>query len=336
MTLLVLVLAWLVRQRHEHLPEWSLERHWLERCRGWLVARLDDGVLPELLVLAVCLVPVLPVLLLQWLLQGVWYNGPLFLFDTACMVLLMAAHARRERSQDGYGQHMAQGEWQSAFEHALQDEQLGTETGRLPDSVPDMQREVIAQRFSRGLQHAFSPLFWFVLTGPWLVLFYFLLQALRERAHGERDESEHWQRIDMVCSAWLFLLEWVPVRIMAVLCALMGDFEAVIKPLRQHIWSFQASTRDVIADCAQAALGRFMPEVAASTAIPGERDSVASDVVASDVVESDSEAGLMPLMPVDELAMRTQAEMQLSRQQSLMERILVAWVVLIALIVLFG
>jgi AmpE protein len=197
---LILAQAWGSGNRVQH-DEWfdSL----VTRVRGWT---LPGEVGLALLVLVPAVVAQLALNLLEPILFGLPWIG------LAAFLLLYSMgrrdfHALLER----YRQQCENEDFEGAYLTTLSE--LGwTTTGDDPVSPPEVHRLVQRGFFYEGYQRWFAVLFYFVLLGPAGALAYRLLQLSRHSFEPELVEK---------C---LFVVDWVPARVLAAAFALTGDF----------------------------------------------------------------------------------------------------------------
>ena len=138
-----------------------------------------------------------------------------------------------------------------------------------------------------GLQRWFSVLFYFVLLGPAAALAYRLLQLCRDSFEPE------------LAGRWLFLLDWIPARLLAATFALTGDFIGSREQLLSGLQDTAADAGKLLYTVAAAALG-------SEVASPSEEDAVFGPV----------------------------AEAQNRELDALLSRSAVCWIVAMALVVL--
>jgi AmpE protein len=166
--------------------------------------------------------------------------------------------------------------------------------------------EPLAQAvFSAGLRRWFGVLFWFVLLGPAGALLYRLLHLLAFTPTDENGAAAARAGVALRASV---ILEWVPSRLIAVALALVSNFDAVLKTWRDRV-------RIV-------GKGHFCldPEFLDAIARASVDADVEADVAAGD---GDAQTAHTPLVALDDAMV-------------LMRRVLIAWLTVIALIVLAG
>lgn len=236
MNFLALVIALVIRLLRE--GESALDRdtlwwRWLAWCRA-------RGLGP---VLELVLVVGLPVLLVAW---GLALLAPLLfglLWLAAAVVLLLYSFGRGDfrASLRRYRDLCAAGNAEGAWLQARQS--LGLSPALEAESFPELQRQVQARLCHEGCQRWFSVVFWFVLLGPAAAVFYRLLQ---------------WYSRDVAATPaarLVYLLDWIPVRLLALAFALAGDFLRSRAPLGDGILDPGADHQAWLGEVAVAASG---------------------------------------------------------------------------------
>ena len=197
---LILLQAWGSGNRVQH-DEWFTRL--AKRAEGWA---LPGAVRLGLLLLLPAILAQLALDLVEPILFGLPWIG------LAAFLLLYSMgrrdfHALLER----YRQQCENEDFEGAYLTTLSE--LGwASSGENPGSPPEVHRLVQRSFFYEGYQRWFAVLFYFVLLGPAGALAYRLLQLCRHTFEPELVEK---------C---LFIVDWVPARILAAAFALTGDF----------------------------------------------------------------------------------------------------------------
>jgi len=209
MNFLALLIALTLRQL------WGAES-WLHRdgwWREWRQRVLGLGLLPWVqLVLSIGL-PLLLALLLLDLLRPLLFG---LLWIVAAALLLLYAfgrgdfHARIARYRDYCERDNREGAWLYLREELHAGDPREVDPGLEPE---ELHQQLQASLYYDGFQRWFAVVFWFVLLGPVAALAYRLLQLCRD-AGGEQGPAV----------SLLFLLDWIPVRLLAATFAVAGDF----------------------------------------------------------------------------------------------------------------
>ncbi|MEM1152573.1 MAG: regulatory signaling modulator protein AmpE [Pseudomonadota bacterium] len=212
MTFLAIIVAVLLLQAwgnadRLHLDGWF--DNWCQRLSAW-------G-LPSLLGLALLiLLPTALALLVLDVLEPILF-GVFWLL--AAIVLLLYAFGRGDlKAKMGqYRSYAYAGDFEAAYLAFGGDKQAASETSEItepsePLKPSDVHSSIHESFLYDGLQRWFSVLFYFALLGPAWALAYRLMQLSRGRFDGDLVER---------C---LFVLDWVPARLLAATFAIAGNF----------------------------------------------------------------------------------------------------------------
>jgi AmpE protein len=209
MNFLALLIALTLRQL------WGAES-WLHRddwWREWRQRVLGLGLLPWVqLVLSVGLPLLLALLLLDLLLPLLF--GLLWIVAAALLLLYAFGrgdfHARIARYRDYCERGNREGAWLYLREELHAGDPREVDPGLEPEAL---HQQLQASLYYDGFQRWFAVVFWFVLLGPVAALAYRLLQLCRDAGDGEGPAV-----------SLLFLLDWIPVRLLVATFAVAGDF----------------------------------------------------------------------------------------------------------------
>lgn len=184
-----------------HRDDWFLRLR--EVVAGWS--------LPPAVELAVVIL--VPAGLVYWLFD--WLEGFLFGLPwlAGAIVVLLYSFGRGDFRQlcNEFGAFARRGDTEAAFLHAQETLDLGLE-GEVAGSADEVNRSLERSLLYEGCQRLFAVLFFFALLGPAGALAYRLLHLCRDSAARELVERA------------LFLLDWVPARLLAVAFTVTGDF----------------------------------------------------------------------------------------------------------------
>lgn len=169
------------------------------------------------------------------------------------------------------------------------------------EPLPFQAEALVAAAFDASLRRMFGVIFWFVLLGPVGAFLYRITQLLAfapDYAHTSPAPQQ------ALAEKFARVLDWAPAHLIALALALAGDFDAVFKAWRDY---HVARSK-----------GYFCLELGFLNAIA--RASVDADVAAGDghVIDLAS-----PLVALDDAI-------------TLIRRVLVVWVAVIALVVIAG
>lgn len=138
------------------------------------------------------------------------------------------------------------------------------------ENSEDLYRELISALPYRIFERRFAAVFWFFILGAPAALAYRLLALHGDMALGETqiDKDSEAETDDVAdtelssqsdCSqkanTALWLLEWVPVRFLALTLGLVGSFAHATAPLKELALCPRTSTADLLSRCVTGALG---------------------------------------------------------------------------------
>ena len=108
----------------------------------------------------------------------------------------------------------------------------------------------------RSFERMFMMYSLYMLAGPEGVMFGYVSYQLRSELGGEADN-----RLATSLEKIVAIIEWVPLRLLAITFSLVGDFSSCVSRLRRHLWEFntKSDNSQLIADWARCALSE--PEV---------------------------------------------------------------------------
>ncbi len=159
------------------------------------------------------------------------------------------------------------------------------------------------QLIYRCFEKMFVMFFWYMLTGPLGIMFCYISYQLRDTQHENQAEIE-----GVLVSNTIHLLEWVPLRLLAITFSLAGNFVRCFDNLKKTFWSFANETE------ASVRLYSY-----AGCALSGVQNNGAED----------SEETAKP-------DWRKSQEREIEDIQALLERSQAIWLAVLALITIFG
>lgn len=213
-------------------------------------------VMPQAKLALAVLLPVAAVQLLLNALQPVLFG---LLWVALAAFLLLYSFGRRDFHElmERYRGQCRSADFEGAYLTTLAE--LGWAT---PDDNPGSPAEVhaLVQRgFAyEGYQRWFAVLFYFVLLGPAGALAYRLLQLCHPHFEARRAER------------WLFLVDWVPARLLAATFALAGDFVHSLNALLDALLDTSIETSQILYRVAMAALGRELSGFSGESELPAQ------------------------------------------------------------------
>jgi AmpE protein len=160
------------------------------------------------------------------------------------------------------------------------------------------------QLIHRSFERMFVMFFWYVLAGPVLVAFSYISYQLSD-SHAEKQAAETVNTVDVFIS----VLEWIPLRLLALTFSLAGNFEQCFESLKRTFWEFSLASNNgqLLYDYSQGALKGIAAEIVEENDLTQECQS-----------------------PIDKEAFRIRA------LQALLERSQAIWLVILGLITIFG
>ena len=248
------------------LAEWGapelerFRRHdWYARYHAWLERQLGerrfwDSPLGLLLVLGV---PVVVLIILQSLLALMLFGLPVFLLAVAVLFLSLGPVNLLRQTRD-YLQ-ADEDDAESAGRLALATEISGSHSEDLEEANADVRDAVLAQANDR----LFGVLFWFMLLGPAGALLYRMTVEAHDRSAPVDNESgyEDAPAVDEEAGVSLAetlargsfaesaerlhgILAWIPARLLVLAYALTGSFEDTLVAWREQLDRAGASLHD--------------------------------------------------------------------------------------------
>jgi len=206
-------------------------------------------------------------------LEGVAFGAPLMILHG--LVVLVAL----DRKQPGKLATEFISTWQdggmSAAKTYLEEEFESPEL----DAVDDDQS--LADFFSQQLIHRcfermFVMFFWYMLAGPLAVVFSYVSYQLKD-SHGEDQDTSLVKTVDV----FVRVLEWVPVRLLALTFSLAGNFVLCFERVKQSFWDFSLESNNAerlyeYSKCALSGIAADMAEEVASG--PAEHSAISDDI----------------------------------------------------------
>ncbi len=183
------------------------------------------------------LVPLLPLGWLLWALEAQAIGAGLLLGQ----LLIMLAAIGRSDPLGQYGKRFEQA-WERG-DIAAASLIAERELGATANDAPGLAAAVRSRLGWEALHAYFVPVFWFVLLGPLAALAYRLWWA----ASREPEAPP-------LLSSLVHALEWMPLRLLGLALALVGQFDPAMQKLRSLCAIWDVPTPEAISECLQAAL----------------------------------------------------------------------------------
>ena len=248
LTLLICLLCnhyWLRRRRLSIEAWFSGWYRWLERrsTRGasrWLPH-------PAVFVLILCVIPVLPLAVLLWAVDGLLLGVPALLIHILVLLHTMP-RTNLGRLMEDYLFRWRQGDYESAYRYVEQQEPEAFE--RQPSDYSCLNQQFFDFVLFNTFVRVFALIFWYVLLGPVAALAYWTLDRTRVEATD--------LGVAQVAHLLTGLLEWIPARLVAVGFALAGDFVAGFSKLRERLLHgpTDLANQALLKNCVLASMGQ--------------------------------------------------------------------------------
>lgn len=157
------------------------------------------------------------------------------------------------------------------------------------ENSDDLYQELIAALPYRIFERRFAAVFWFFILGAPAALAYRLLALHGDMALGENAVDEAALESPSDCSekanTALWLLEWIPVRFLALTLGLVGSFAHATAPLKELIVCPRTSTADLLRRCVTGALGDIQrPQADAGIDVESPEDAAAGLALIGEMV----------------------------------------------------
>jgi len=238
-------LSWL--QRDGWYRQWVVSLH----KRQWLDSK------PTVRLLVLLLVPLFLLIVTLLLMDNRWFGIPVFVLSL-WVFLYSLGRGDLEEEIDGYRDDLRRDDLQAAYHDAAEfnaAKKVGTS-----ENWSELHEEVVGALSYRYFERYFAVIFWFVLAGAPGALLYRLLVLHSEMPVPIGADKAGVNAVDMNASNvshvqhGLHIMEWLPVRVMGLSLAFVGNFTACLDSLRASLFSGSVSTLDVIRSYVLAAL----------------------------------------------------------------------------------
>lgn len=184
-------------------------------------------------------------------------------------------------------------------------EEMGTELNKLEGKDCDSLATAFSKQLAyRCFEKMFVVFFWYMVAGPLGVVFCYVTYQLRDgQTATDPDAALHSNRV------LIRVLEWVPMRLLALSFSLVGNFVKCFARLKEVFWDFslQENYGDLLYSYAEAAL--------------------------HGVVEDSQQADETPTSDANQ---RSKVAGEIESLLALLERSQLIWLVVLALITVFG
>lgn len=221
------------------------EDNWFARYRE-MTAGVTNSTLRLLLLVAL---PVLSVFAVLWLLAPILFGLPVFLLSVA-LLLYSLGRGDFQILLKLYLNSWQRADLEGAYQHGRGFSTELCETGA--DNALQLHLSVRKAMFYQGFERWFAVVFWFVLAGPAVVLAYRLLFLLANDDQLKQQDRDR-------AAAVLVYMEWLPVRLLGLAFAVIGNFDSCIASLREHFNS-QLPSAELLDKVGMKALPVYLPE----------------------------------------------------------------------------
>jgi len=213
---------------------------WFLWWRQRLAARAELQRNPGLLLGATILPPVLAVSVTMVLAEAALGGLGVLLLGVP-LLLYCLGRGNFNEMLSGYLRNWYRGDLEAARAAAAP---LLQDIGEAPAGGQALHEQVFRGAAYCAFERLFAVLFWFLLLGiPGALLF--RLSAL----YATEDDSRG------TAARWLWLLEWLPVRVMGFSFAIVGNFAGCYRAWRRCLVCRERSTAEVLEDYLEGALG---------------------------------------------------------------------------------
>lgn len=146
--------------------------------------------------------------------------------------------------------------------------------GEKPSNPGELHRAVTKSIFVHFNENIFAVLFWFVILGPLGAVLYRSVSLTR--IYAQKEGSQH-AEIGSSAQYCQYVLDWIPVRLLALGYALVGDFMPTFKYWLSHVLSGLQTTAEIASQSGLIALD--------SENMPVENVSVQENKLALNLVD---------------------------------------------------
>lgn len=220
---------------------------------GW-VRRWHKGLatitfLAQPSILRLALFVAVPVIVLHLVLAALSHQWGFWVFVLELLVLLYAMGRGNLDTQIAlFTSDLEREDLQTAFDDAAVFNLSHREA--VADRSEDLREEIFASLPYRIFERTFVVIFWFYLFGAPAALAYRLLAL-----HGDMDIDEADAESSRPELKWLWLLEWLPVRLLGLTVGLVGNFSYAAGAVRELLFCRSTGTAEFLRRAVKGALG---------------------------------------------------------------------------------
>lgn len=254
MSFLIVLLAILLLEAYSDLS--AVQRDsWVRKWHQGLAAIPFLAPLP---VIGLSLFVAIPVIILHLLLSSMAHHWGFTAFVVELLVLLYAlGRGNLDRQIALITADLPPNELQAAFADAVVVDTASRE-GNI-QAEGDLCEQAFKALPYRIFERTFVVIFWFYLFGAPAALAYRLLAL-----HADRVLVEHKLKSADLALHWLWLLEWLPVRLLALTLGLVGNFSYALSAAKARMFCRITGTAEFLRAVVQGALGNKPSELGLS------------------------------------------------------------------------
>jgi len=174
------------------------------------------------------LVPVFLLVFTLFLLDDVWFGIPILLLSFLVFLYSLGRGDLKEQIS-GYRDDLARDDLQAAYHDAAEFNSANEEG--VAENWEQLQTEVRSAISYRYFERYFAVMFWFILAGAPGALLYRLVVLYS----GVTLDEEQQKADSQLVKRWLYLLEWLPTRLLGLSLAFVGNFTACLANWRSTL-----------------------------------------------------------------------------------------------------
>ncbi len=213
---------------------------WLDRLHRSLGAKFT----PWLLFAVSVFVPAAIILLIDRFVAG-WFHGLVWLAFNLLVLLYAFGRGNLDDQLNSYLAHLERDDLQAAYHDAAAFNINHHEA--LAGNLAELQQETLRSIPYQYFERYFAVIFWYVLLGAAGAVLYRLSVYLRGRSLDQAAEAT-------VAERWLWLMEWLPLRLTGLILAVVGNFARCIDIWFDQLFSKENTTAEVLGFYVQGAL----------------------------------------------------------------------------------
>ena len=200
-------------------------------------------------VIRLALFVAVPVILLHLVLAALSHQWGLLVFVLELLVLLYAMGRGNLDTQIAlFTSDLEKDNLRAAFDDATVFDLSHRE--RVDENIEDLREQIFASLPYRIFERTFVVIFWFYLFGAPAALAYRLLAL-----HGDLDFDETDTDSGQPGLKWLWLMEWLPVRLLGLTVGLVGNFSYAASAVRKLLFCRSTGTAEFLRHAIRGALG---------------------------------------------------------------------------------